>query len=212
MTPVGAARQCETQAPLTSARPPAFSSGIAVRASGCPLEGGRPARVRSPSRARPPRPLAAALARAAVVAALAGAVAHADGFSSAIYSRAAIAPVKTSIYVGNVLLSVDTLSRSGSTYVSRYSAKVFPYFFWNETGRLRIDVPDAALRRLHDGQPIDFTGEAIRDDGRTRTLTGRAVPTGPAAGQIKVRIFVTTRISLVFNTTYQVIPAASAPR
>ncbi len=115
---------------------------------------------------------------------------------------AEIAPATTSIYVGSVTLSVDTLVRHAGVYVSNYTARVFPFFFCNESGQLRMDVTDAELRRLASGMPGDFTGYAVRGDGLTRPVQGHAVPRGPADGQVKVRVVVSRNLTLIFNTTY----------
>ena len=39
--------------------------------------------------------------------------------------------------------------------------------------------------------------------GRDRRITGRVTPTDAQSGAIKVRIFVTEKIRLVFETTYR---------
>ena len=120
-------------------------------------------------------------------------------------AAAEIAPAKTSIYLGSVSLVVPTLTRSGAEFVSTYAATVFPFFFFNEQGRFRIQVPDVDLGRLAAGQAIDFIGQAVRDDGAGRLVQGHAVPRGPTQGDVKIRVFYTRRIILVFNTTYRLV-------
>jgi hypothetical protein len=115
---------------------------------------------------------------------------------------AMIAPARTSIYIGNVTLSVTPMTRHGGAYLSTYTAKVFPYFFYDESGQFRIEVSDADLFRLASGQSIDFTGAALRSDGVERPVLGRATPSSLADGRVKVRVFVSRRLVLVFNTTY----------
>ncbi len=119
---------------------------------------------------------------------------------------AVIAPAKTSIYLGSVTLAVDPLVRAGSTYASDYAATVFPFFFCNEQGKFRIQVSDSALLQLARGHAIDFTGEAVRDDGVVRVLQGHAVPSSmPNEGDVKIRVHLSRRIVLVFNTRYRLI-------
>jgi len=72
----------------------------------------------------------------------------------------AVEPARTSIYVGTVTLTMPTFVRRGAVFESTYDCKVFPYFFANEHGTLRIDVTDADLDALRRGQPIDFRGHA----------------------------------------------------
>lgn len=118
------------------------------------------------------------------------------------FDRAEIAAAKTSIYVGTVSLTMPPFRRVAGVYEADYTAKVFPFFFSNEAGRLRIDVPDAALRQLEAGQPIEFTGTAVRTDGVERRVHGKATPTNAHSGRIKVRVNVTKSTELIFNTTY----------
>lgn len=117
-----------------------------------------------------------------------------------------IAPSRSSIYIGFVTLSLGTLAHKQGAYVSSYAAKVFPYFFWNEQGTLTIPIPEEVLGRIRAGQPGDFEGSALCDDGEPRKITGHAVPNGPDGGSLKVRVFVTKRIVLTFNTTYRFGP------
>lgn len=121
------------------------------------------------------------------------------------YDRVDIAPTKTSIYIGSVSMTMPTFVRQNGTYSAAYTANVFPFFFSSEKGTLSIDVSDDSLRALTRGEPIEFEGRGVSTDGDTRRVTGRAVPTGPLTGQIKVRVFVSKRIQLVFNTTYRFV-------
>jgi hypothetical protein len=100
--------------------------------------------------------------------------------------------------------------RKGPVYSSTYSAKVFPYFYFNEKGRIWINVPDATLRRIANGEAIDFTGSAIDDAGDKRRVEGHATPTGRSRGEITVRVFVTKRIALNYQTTYECVGAFPA--
>jgi hypothetical protein len=43
----------------------------------------------------------------------------------------------------------------------------------------------------------------VNQAGEERSVTGRAAPTDAASGRIKVRVRVSPRIELVFNTTYR---------
>jgi hypothetical protein len=119
------------------------------------------------------------------------------------FGRVDIAPTKTSIYVGTVSLTMPTFTRAGGSYESTYTAKVFPYFFSNETGKLSVDISDEQLRELARGEPIEFTGHGVRSDGVARRVEGKATPVDAASGKIKVSVFVSKRIQLIFNTTYR---------
>ena len=123
------------------------------------------------------------------------------------YDRLEVASTKTSIYIGRVTMTMPTFVRSGGTYEAAYTAKVFPYFFYNERGRLTIDISDEQLRALDRGEPIEFKGRGISTDGAARHVEGKATPTSATEGKIKVRVFVSKRIELIFNTTYRLAGA-----
>ncbi len=113
-----------------------------------------------------------------------------------------IQSVKTSIYVGSVTLTTGELQREGGKYTTTYEAKVWPWFFWSETGRISITLPDSDLERLARGERVEFTGEAHNHKNKPRTITGRADRTDAATGKIKVRIGVDDT-EIIFNSTYR---------
>ncbi|MEY2880391.1 MAG: hypothetical protein RLZZ15_2771 [Verrucomicrobiota bacterium] len=119
------------------------------------------------------------------------------------FDHVSIPPVKTSIYVGSVTLTITPATRKSGAYEADYAAKVFPYFFMGEKGKLTLDAPDELLRRLARGETVDFTGRATNTDGDPRRIEGTAIPADATSGKLKVRIFVSKRIELIFNTTYR---------
>lgn len=136
--------------------------------------------------------------------------ATAEEIDLARYGTVTVEPVKTSIYVGNVTLTMPVFLREGGTYATTYAAKVFPYFFYNEKGKLWIDFSDEELRRLERKEVVNFTGRATSNDGEPRRIEGRAVPEDATTGKIKVRVFVSPKIELIFNTTYRFAPQSGA--
>ncbi len=114
-----------------------------------------------------------------------------------------IAPAKTSIYIGNVTMTMPTFKRTDARYKSTYAARVFPYFFYNEHGTLEINFTDEQLSRLDSGERVEFQGRAQSESGEARRIEGQATPTNKTSGKIKVRVFVTAKIELIFNTTYR---------
>ena len=119
------------------------------------------------------------------------------------YERVDIAPTKTSIYIGTVSMTLPTMPRTKGVYSASYVAKVFPYFFSSEKGRLSIDISDQMLRQLERGEPVEFKGRAVNTDGEERRVEGKATPDDAKSGKLKVRVFVSKRIELIFNTTYR---------
>jgi hypothetical protein len=132
-------------------------------------------------------------------------VAHAEKPLSDFH-RIDIATTKTSIYIGSVTMTMPTFVRDGNAYRSTYHAKVFPYFFSSENGTISINATDEMLRRLERGEVVEFTGEGMSSDGAERRIEGRAIPSDAATGKIKVRVFVSKKIQLIFNTTYRFAP------
>ena len=119
------------------------------------------------------------------------------------YRRVEVAPTKTSIYVGRVSLTLPPLERRQGGYTTTYEAKVFPFFFYNETGRLWIECSDEQLRRLERGERVSFQGRAQRADGSAHRVEGTVTPGDATSGKVKVRVFATMSVELIFNTTYR---------
>lgn len=113
-----------------------------------------------------------------------------------------VAPVKTSIYVGSVTLTTGVFRRDGDKFETTYEAKVRPWFFWSETGRITIILPYASLAKLTQGERVEFTGEALNHKNKPRHITGYAERADAANGKIKVRIGVDDT-ELIFNSTYR---------
>jgi hypothetical protein len=146
------------------------------------------------------------LAILGLIAAVAPFALRAEEAPLARYATVAVETARTSIYIGSVTLAMPAFTRQGITYSTTYAARVFPYFFYNEKGSLSIDVTDADLRRLERGETIEFTGRAKTTDGEDRHIEGRAQPTDASSGKLKVRVFVSKKIQLIFNTTYRFVP------
>ena len=113
-----------------------------------------------------------------------------------------VAPMKTSIYVGSVTLTTGEFKRDGDKFTTTYEAKVRPWFFWSETGRITITLSEAELLKLSRGERVEFTGAAANHKNKPRHVTGRAERINAATGNIKVRIGV-DGAELVFNGTYR---------
>jgi hypothetical protein len=119
------------------------------------------------------------------------------------YRRVEVAPTKTSIYLGTVSLVLPPLERRQDEYTTTYEAKVFPFFFYNVTGRLRIEFSDEQLRRLERGERVAFQGRAQRANGSEHRVEGTVTPTDATSGKVKVRVFATRLVELIFNATYR---------
>ena len=118
------------------------------------------------------------------------------------YDTVTVAPMKTSIYVGSLALTTGVFRREGDQFISTYDAKVRPWFFWGETGRITITLPLAELEKLAHGERIEFSGEAVNNHNKSRKVTGRADQTGGASGKIKIRIKVEDT-EVILNGNYR---------
>jgi hypothetical protein len=145
------------------------------------------------------------LMRRAFAAALLFVTLAASPLHGGSYDRVTIDTVKTSIYIGNVTLTTSPFVRNGTRYHSDYRAKVFPYFFHNEKGVLWVELTDDKLAALDRGERVHFTGHAENSDKESRRIEGHATPTAPGSrtGKIKVRVWVSPKIELIFNSTYR---------
>lgn len=150
-------------------------------------------------------------ALACCLALLFGAASGAEERPLADYERVDVAATKTSIYVGSVAMTIPPLARRGGVFESTYVAKVFPYFFSSENGRLHVEFSDEQLRQLERGETVEFKGRAVNDEGAERRVTGKATPADAASGKLKVRVLVSKRIELIFNTTYRFPAVKPAP-
>ncbi len=145
-------------------------------------------------------PRIAALAALAFAAALPGRAAEE---LPPRFNKVEIKPTTSSIYVATVTMTMPPFTRQDAIFSSTYSARVFPYFFWSESGRIWIEVPPEKLRRVAQGEAVDFTGRGVSSSGDLRRIEGHATPTGPSEGRIRVRVYVSKRLYLNFDTTYQ---------
>lgn len=116
-------------------------------------------------------------------------------------ARVRVPAMKTSIYVGTVTLAPAVFTRTGDELATSYAVRVWPWFFWSETGRLTLQVTAAEWARLARGEAVDFAGDATNHRGKPRRVTGRAEPDTAATGRLKVRI-TADGITLVFHGTY----------
>jgi hypothetical protein len=117
-----------------------------------------------------------------------------------------VAPGRVSFVIGTVSLAMTPFVRTGATYVSSYTAKVFPYFIFNERGRIVINASEDDVDRLEHGATIFVAGRAVNDSGDHRRIECRAMPADAGSGRIKVRVVITQGIALTFNTTYVLLP------
>ncbi|MDD2763321.1 MAG: hypothetical protein PHE83_05030 [Opitutaceae bacterium] len=118
------------------------------------------------------------------------------------YAQVTVDPTSTSIYIGSVSLAMPPFARRNGVYSTDYTARVSPFFFYNERGHISIEFSDDNLRQLMRGETVYFKGRALNHDGEERRIEGRAIPAGAGHGKIKVRVWV-GRIELIFNSVYR---------
>jgi hypothetical protein len=114
-----------------------------------------------------------------------------------------VPPVKTSILLGSVLLEPGRFERKEGGYVATYRVRVFPFFFYNERGDLRIELSEEQLALVGRGERVSFKGRAVNSEGEPRAVSGTATPSDPGGGALKISIAVSKRLKLSFETTYR---------
>ena len=118
------------------------------------------------------------------------------------WDHVSVGPMKTSFYIGSVTLKMETFVRQGANLTTNYEARVFPWFFWSETGRITITLTDANLASMAQNETTEFAGEAVNHRNKPRKVTGRTQPTDATSGKFKIRIMADGH-ELVFNGTYR---------
>jgi hypothetical protein len=118
------------------------------------------------------------------------------------FNRVDIKACSTSFYVATVSMEFKPFGRVHGAYVSTYTARVFPLFY-TERGTIAINVDDADIARCARGESVDFKGKAVNGSGDGRRVEGRATPTGPRSGKIQVKVIISRRIVLTYDTTYE---------
>jgi hypothetical protein len=131
-----------------------------------------------------------------------GVVAPMRAETPSLPTRIAVAPLKTSIYIGSVKLVTGAFDRQGNALSTTYEAKVTPWFFWSETGHITISLSESDFAALAKRQTVEFKGDATNHKNKPRTVTGRAQPADATSGKIKVRVMA-DGIELIFNGTYR---------
>jgi len=59
------------------------------------------------------------------------------------------------------------------------------------------------LELLERGERVAFRGRAQRADGSEHRVEGTVTPADATSGKVKVRVFATASVELIFNTTYR---------
>jgi len=119
------------------------------------------------------------------------------------YSIIAVAPAKTSIYIGRLTVTPGLFVRTAAGYEATLAVDLWPYGF-HDDAKVSIVVGDEKLARLERGASIDFFGHVTRRNGQTRRISGRATPSGPGSGKLDVRVFLGSQVTVSFSTTYEV--------
>ena len=96
-----------------------------------------------------------------------------------------IDPSSTKVLVGRAHLSVDPLTRSGSGLSGTYKLEVSPVPIGNESGKLSVDVSGDDLRRLAQGETVQFSGQAVSAQGNRSEVRGTATPKGNGEGALQ---------------------------
>lgn len=126
------------------------------------------------------------------------------------YRHLEIDDCRTSIYLGSVAMDLSPLAHAQGAFKAAYRARVFPFLFYSEQGTLEVAFSPEQLEQLRRGERVQFSGTARSTGRHERAISGHATPASAGAGAIKVRVHVSDRIQLIFNTHYR-FPALAGP-
>ena len=97
---------------------------------------------------------------------------------------------------------MDPLTRSGDGLSGTYKVEVSPIPVGSESGKLSVNVSGDDLRRLAQGETIQFSGQAVNTQGSSSAVRGTATPKGNSgSGALRVHI-ASKKGKLVFDTSY----------
>jgi hypothetical protein len=116
-----------------------------------------------------------------------------------------IAPCTTPVPMGNATLCLSGMVRARGVYTGEYQIKVAPLFFANEKGRLSVEFSDDTLRKLMQGNLVNFNGTATTTgSGKTRAVNGAATPSGKNEGRLQMWFTADGR-KKGFSSTYRFV-------
>ena len=97
--------------------------------------------------------------------------------SSARFDKVDIRPTTASLFIATVTMTMPPFVRHDAVFSSTYSARVFPYFFWSESGRIWIEVPrrEAAPGRQR-ARPSTSRAAGVNESGDERKDRGARDP------------------------------------
>ncbi len=117
-----------------------------------------------------------------------------------------IEPSSMPVLAGEATLTIGALGRTNGTYTGDYKVKVFPYFYKSETGRLAMQVSDAALAEIRAGKVTTIIGTATTSGkrGRCRRIDAIVTPKGRDKGMLKVSFQAGGR-GMIFEPAYRIV-------
>ena len=120
----------------------------------------------------------------------------------AVERRMFVDPSSTTVSHNKVRLIVEPLTHQGKFYVGSYRLKVFPYFFKNETGTLKLNAPTEGFQKFAQGTEMKFTGKATNNKGaKDKVITGKATPSDVDKGNL-IFSLETDNGRMTFKTSY----------
>ena len=129
-------------------------------------------------------------------------VVSSPGAGETVERRMFVDPSSTTVSHNKVRLIVEPLTHKGKFYLGSYQLKVFPYFFKNETGTLKLDAPDGGFRKFTEGTEVKFTGKATNNKGaKDKVITGKAKPSDEDKGSL-IFSLETDNGRMTFKTSY----------
>jgi hypothetical protein len=114
-----------------------------------------------------------------------------------------IEPSSMSVLAGKATLTIGPLERTNGVYTGDYEYTVFPWFQFNEQGKLAILVSDESLAQANDGKVVTVTGTAtaIGKGGARRPIVIIATPVDKDHGTLNLSFMAGSR-KMIFTPAY----------
>jgi hypothetical protein len=122
-----------------------------------------------------------------------------------------IEPSSMSVLAGKATLTIGPLERTNGVYIGDYEYAVFPWFQFNEQGKLAILVSDESLAQANQGKVVTITGTATASGkgGARRPIVIIATPVDKDHGILNLSFMAGSR-KMIFTPAYHFTDNATA--
>jgi hypothetical protein len=115
------------------------------------------------------------------------------------------------VFAGKATLTIGPLGRTNGVYTGDYEYAVFPWFQFDEQGKLAINVSDESLAQANQGKVVTVTGTATASGkgGPRRPIVIIATPVDNDHGTLQLSFLAGSR-KMIFTPAYHFADNATA--